>query len=122
MYSNPGSFDVSLTVSSGQGACLVDTIITVLPIDNTGLKMINQNEIEIFPNPNNGIFSIKVKGNINLNGSIYNHIGQKVKTFKELNRSNSRFEINMMNMNAGLYYLRLDNASEYAHKLIISRN
>ena len=122
LYSNPGSFDVLLTVSSGQSTCLVDTVITVLPIDNTGLTMINQNEIEVFPNPNNGIFSIKVKGNLNLSGSIYNHIGQKVKTFKKLNQSNSKFEINMMNMNSGLYYIRLDNAPEYSYKLIISRN
>ena len=95
MYSNPGSFDVLLTVSSGQSTCLVDTVITVLPIDNTGLTMINQNEIEVFPNPNNGVFSIKVKGNLNLSGSIYNHIGQKVKTFKKLNQSNSKFETNI---------------------------
>ena len=101
---------------------LVDTVITVLPIDNTGLTMIKQNEIEVFPNPNNGVFSIKVKGNPNLSGSIYNHIGQKVKTFKKLNQSNSKFEINMMNMNSGLYYIRLDNAPEFSYKLIISRN
>ena len=83
---------------------------------------INQNEIEIFPNPNNGVFSIKVNGNKELSGNIYNHIGQKVKTFKDLNQSNSKFEINMTNMNAGLYYIRLDNAPEYSFKLIISRN
>ena len=83
LYSNPGSFDVLLTVSSGQSTLVVDTVITVLPIDNTGLTMINQNEIEVFPNPNNGVFSIKVRKPKDLVG-IYNHIGQKVKSFKKI--------------------------------------
>ena len=109
-------------MSSGQSTCLVDTVITVLPIDNTGLTMINQNEIKVFPNPNNGIFSINIKGNLKLSGSIYNHIGQKVKTLKKMNQSYSKFEINMSNMKAGLYYLRLDNAPDYSYKLIISKN
>ena len=84
--------------------------------------MIDKNEIKVFPNPNNGIFSIYTKGNIKLNGSIYNHIGQKVKTFKKMNQSNSKFEINMTNIRAGLYYIKLDNAPNYSYKLIISKN
>ena len=61
LFSNSGLFDVSLTVTSGQSSCIVDTVIKVIPIDNTGVANADLRGILIFPNPNNGIFSITSK-------------------------------------------------------------
>ena len=122
LYSNSGIYDVRLTVSSGQSNCVVDTIITVLSLNNTGISTIDYEEIKIFPNPNNGCFSVKIPSIKSLSGGIYNHLGHKVETFKSSDLRNNTFEFNFTEMKAGLYFIRLDNYPNFSHKIIISKN
>jgi PKD repeat protein len=122
LYSNSGIYDVRLTVSSGQSNCVVDTIITVLSLNNTGISTIDYEEIKIFPNPNNGCFSVKIPSIKSLSGGIYNHLGHKVEIFKSSDLRNNTFEFNFTEMKAGLYFIRLDNYPNFSHKIIISKN
>jgi lysyl endopeptidase len=122
LYSNAGIYDVRLTVSSGQSNCVVDTVITVLSLNNTSISTIDYEEIKIFPNPNNGCFSVKIPSIKSLSGGIYNHLGHKVETFKTSDLRNNIFEFNFTEMKAGLYFIRFDNYPNFSHKIIISKN
>ena len=122
LFSNSGLFDVRLTVSSGQSNCTVDTVIKVIPIDNTGILNSHFEEILIFPNPNNGVFTITSKNMSSLNGEIYNQLGQSVLKFENLKSSSGQFEFNLKNMKAGWYFLKLENHPEFFYKIIISNN
>ena len=122
LFSNSGLFDVSLTVTSGQSSCIVDTVIKVIPIDNTGVAKADLEGILIFPNPNNGMFSITSKSLSVLSGGIYNQLGQNVMKFENLKTNGGQFEFNLTHMEPGWYFLKLDNYPEFFHKIILSNN
>jgi hypothetical protein len=122
LFSNSGLFDVSLTVTSGQSSCIVDTVIKVIPIDNTGVAKADLEGILIFPNPNNGMFSITSKSLSVLSGGIYNQLGQNVMKFENLKTNGGQFDLNLTHMEPGWYFLKLDNYPEFFHKIILSNN
>ena len=122
LFSNSGLFDVRLTVTSGQSNCTVDTVIKVIPIDNTGILNSHFEEILIFPNPNNGVFTITSKNISSINGGIYNQLGQSVLKFENLKSSSGQFEFNLKTMKPGWYFLKLKNHPEFFYKIIISNN
>ena len=76
----------------------------------------------IFPNPNNGVFTITSKNMSSLNGEIYNQLGQSVLKFENLKSTSGQFEFNLKNMKAGWYFLKLENHPEFFYKIIISNN
>ena len=73
-------------MTSGQGVCTIDTIIVVS--SNTGINNYDHLLNIVFPNPNNGIFNLKLSSkdfNELGNGYIFNSIGEV--------SSRNRFEI-----------------------------
>ena len=64
----------------------------------------NTTEVTIYPNPNNGLFSITTSTITDkLEVSITNALGQIVKT--EMTQHTSQLQVNMSDMSKGIYYL-----------------
>ena len=67
-------------------------------------NIINTTEVTIYPNPNNGLFSITTSTITDkLEVSITNALGQIVKT--EMTQHASQLQVNMSDMSKGIYYL-----------------
>jgi hypothetical protein len=79
-----------------------DLAVQAPPLEDNTIRL------SVMPNPNNGIFQIALKGNIygNMNGRIYNAMGQLVFTKQFTKTTAEMYEsINKINLSNGLYYL-----------------
>lgn len=97
-----GQFDVQLIVSDG---CFSDTTIETVLISPLGLNKILKNEIEIYPNPTEGIINIKSESLIYMQYSILDYLGRVIIFNKPL-LSNS---INCSSLNNGFYFIKFEN-------------
>jgi len=68
----------------------------------------NGNSMSVYPNPSNGMFTLKSEGYILNSVSVYNQIGQLV-----YNRTSDQIEeeINLMNFETGVYTIRVNHES-----------
>ena len=101
-----------------------------LDIDNfivgnapTGIKTnaANAPTIAIFPNPNNGNFTVSLKNYQSSNQvevNIYNLIGQKVKTISSGNAVNKQINISALGLDKGMYMIEVKSGSEMANSKI----
>ncbi len=106
IYSSPGTYTVSLTASNGVcGDNILNQTVTLI---NTGLNnMGNTEDVELFPNPTDGIINLKftsVQKNISI--LIFNSLGQTV-----INDSYSTSDlINKIDLNSltnGIYTIQI---------------
>jgi Secretion system C-terminal sorting domain len=74
------------------------TVNACLGINET---LVGGSEITVFPNPNNGSFTLKIKEGMKL--SLFNSIGQLVKIISEDESSNT--EISVSNLDNGIYFV-----------------
>lgn len=86
------------------------------------LDDINENDISITPNPNNGIFNLRIdseiNGNVTLN--IYDINGQSVcKQELLINTNTFNLEINVPKVSKGIYILNLSNGNKEINKKLI---
>jgi hypothetical protein len=84
--------------------------------ETLGINSILENNLNIFPNPSNGIFTVKTSLN-NSTYKIYNLIGQHVKSGLINNGSNS---IDLRNSIDGVYFMTIqtENGEKTGYKLI----
>ena len=86
--------------------------------DTVSVKVIScgkNNNLHIFPNPGNGLFSLQtdfpVKGKTEV--MVFNTIGQKLKhTVYQSDEYNDTFALNLENFAAGVYHVRFKTAEE----------
>ena len=124
------------------GAGLGDHVLTYTYTDNNGCEnfaqaVINVNEcvginevvngvhVEIYPNPNKGIFTVKFNSgkSQDLNMRILNNIGVEVYSESGI-QSNGSFvrEINLSSLSEGIYFIYLNsNETNYMRKIIVSK-
>ena len=96
-----GNYAVEVT----QNTC-VDTSICV-NIANIGLQEMNSlNQIFIYPNPTNGVISIRFGNVQNVKLEVYSTLGQKIYFQDNINDSDYKF---LLNEPKGIYYIRLSN-------------
>ncbi|HFS67313.1 MAG TPA: T9SS type A sorting domain-containing protein [Flavobacteriia bacterium] len=93
-------------------------------IDNfviEGVAAINENElsntIHIYPNPSNGIYTIERKTNTSLSIGVYDITGKRV--YFNTNESNTKFTINLSNLENGVYFVNLKSDKDSVTKKII---
>jgi len=118
IFNTAGNFNVELTVISGQGVCTIDTIIIVS--SNTGINNYEHSLDLVFPNPNNGIFNLKLssKDFNNLGtGYIFNSIGEVIEEIDL--KSSENMVINFKENSPGIYYLKFEKRPFISHKIII---
>ena len=76
----------------------------------------NENNIKLFPNPTNGIFTISNTSEIN-KIEIYNTIGNLIISENEIN--NNQTTVDLENQKAGMYFIKIFSENSYiARKLI----
>ena len=118
VFNTAGNFNVELTVTSGQGVCSIDTIIIVS--SNTGIHNYKYLLDMVFPNPNNGIFNLKLSSkdfNELGTGYIFNSFG---KVMREIDlKSAENTLINLQENSPGIYYLKFEKKPFISHKIII---
>ena len=115
IFDSSGIYLVSLLVTNNFGkTCTSSLEINV--INTTDVKPILENEIKVFPNPNNGRFKIEFKDyTAHRQGFyIYNQLGKIIKSFKHIEGNSFYFE----NFNPGIYYVKSQN-SHTVNKIII---
>ncbi len=94
------------TVTGSNGTCNGNNSITLTVSPCTGIENLATDEtISIYPNPNNGVFTISTATSIeSLNITIINTLGQTVKT--ETIKNSNQTTIDMSMMSKGVYYLK----------------
>lgn len=123
-YPSEGLYDVSLTVSDGTDSHTVtfEDYITVNIC--TAIKDVNIEKISIYPNPNNGIFTVKLNEDFgeNVTMKVLSPMGSTVFESKGSN-ANSGFttELDLSNLNKGLYFLVIENYQGNTVQRIIIR-
>ena len=120
-----GIMNYSVTVTSQNGC--VESFKGKLDFENcSGISELN-NELgfNIYPNPNDGKFTLKISNqytiNRNMNLNIFALLGQTVYS-ESLEMSNKEFykRINLSNLSKGLYFIRIsDSKNDFTGKIVI---
>ena len=107
--------DSGNTIISGGEFSSVDTS-TFRVGETLGINSVFENDLNIFPNPSNGVFNIKTSLN-NSTYKIYNLIGQQVKSGLIKNGANL---IDLRNSIDGVYFMTIqtENGEKIGYKLI----
>jgi hypothetical protein len=115
--------------NSGQACNCADSItkdsVTVNVKTCAGINKLNSSSFfDVFPNPNNGVFTFmyKMENASNCNALIYNQIGMKVAEYLLISPVGS-MQINYPNLSQGLYIYKVYSGSEILKigKIIIIR-
>ncbi|NVO04034.1 MAG: C10 family peptidase [Bacteroidetes bacterium] len=111
-----GSFNVSAT----DGGIYKWNNTSTTVIDNKPKTSFN-----VFPNPNNGMFTVELNGDNseNLNLSVYNIVGKEVYSIKNIAASNQFSKrINLEGLSNGIYFIKLEsNSNSYSQKIILQK-
>ena len=124
IYETEGVYDVSLTVSDGVDSHTVtfEDYITVNIC--TSIKEINIEKISIYPNPNSGIFTVKLNEDFGENVTIKLLNSMSSVVFERKNTDvNSGFttDLDLSNLNKGLYFLVIESYQGNTVQRIIIR-
>lgn len=105
VVANPTTTTV-YTITGSNGTCNSNNSITLTVSACTGIdNLVNSEVISIYPNPNNGVFTISASAAIeSLNITVMNALGQTVKT--ETIKNSNQTTIDMSMMSKGIYYLK----------------
>jgi len=122
MYASAGSYDVTLTVSDGTDThtFTIENYITVNVC--SGVNLQEATEINIYPNPNNGIFTIELSRifNENVTVKVINSLGSVMyHTYNIATESGNKLDIDLGGLNKGLYFLVIENEHERTVERIV---
>ncbi len=112
LYATVGSYDVTLTVSDGidSHSITMENYITVDVCSD--IKNNNFDKFSVYPNPNNGIFTVEF-GNVledNVTIKVLNTLGNEVYKAENISVSGDfKQSIDLSNLNKGLYFLEIEN-------------
>jgi subtilisin family serine protease len=125
VYSGPGVVGSTFTTQTGAGTytatysytnsttgCANSTIKTVTVNVCTGINVMNLSDgsLLVYPNPNNGIFTIQANFEETFDVTIYNNIGQMVKQGTDLKGNN---EIDLSGFAKGIYSIVVNTNGNY---------
>jgi len=118
VYSADGIYTACLSISSIYGC--VDTACAQINIQTISLKQLNNvNEVSVFPNPAHDKLSVEFAAEINVaKVSMVNMIGEQVLT-QSLNSKANVIELNLSSIEAGVYYLLIENGTERIVRKVI---
>jgi hypothetical protein len=103
-------------VGTDQGVFIDDLNLSGTPLA-TGINEESNNLslLKIYPNPNNGVFSVSNTYDIVL--TITNEIGQKIRTISLTSKNNHKIEIS--DLSEGIYFITGNNGKEFVKEKII---
>jgi hypothetical protein len=99
------TFKVAPYFTGQTGTYLLDVPITRVPPGTASLNELDQDDIAIFPNPANGIVSIKSDKLFDAPLELYTVLGEKIQTYN-IERNSKTHQINVTGISAGIYYLK----------------
>lgn len=81
----------------------------------------NESSLSVYPNPNNGYFTVAVELDQATNAEItvFSYLGQKVYQLKTGNFSNSTYELDLSSQPEGVYFIHLSTPSKTEVKTIV---
>ena len=98
----PSSTTTYAVLGTDANNCYNTAVITINVITTAGInETVNNNQLSVYPNPNNGVFTIQSTSEGNY--SIMNELGQTIQSFK-LNTANT-YTTNIENLSSGIYFI-----------------
>jgi len=111
-YSTSGNFTVCLLVTASNA--LTDSVCHTLRVDNVGISEKQANDLQVYPNPSNGMFVIEGKDIKQL--SIYNLEGVCVYQMSSI--LSGRKNIDLQHLPSGVYLMKAGRENSVVQKII----
>ena len=95
-----------------------------LPIGIGVENITSDNLMNVYPNPNNGNFTIRLNlpSTENVSLEVYNMVGSKVMEVANGSLSNESFEVNMPESEGGVYFVRMTvNGTVINKKIVLTK-
>ncbi len=119
-YPTPGNYDVTLEINDGTNSAVLNKENFIIVHNCTGVEMVSDASIGIYPNPNNGIFHLDIQGMEIANIKIYNSIGRVVYTENNSLIDNSMKSIDLSQQAEGIYMIVVeDDNTRIIEKIIV---
>jgi hypothetical protein len=105
-----------VSYNGGQDCAWIDNIKLPPVSVIVNVESIEEKNIEVYPNPNNGVFNISL-GDLNSDVTIYNAMGQIVYQMSDLT---NEIEINLGDISPSLYFINIKNTEiDYTEKIVV---
>ena len=112
-YTANGTYTVTLTAT---GPCGTNTSTTTVNIAATGIDTYEMDALSVYPNPSNGLFTVKMNATAKTVVEVYNVIGKLVYA-TQLN--NNTATVDLSNQSAGVYSMKVISENNTAVKQIV---
>lgn len=112
-----GNLMISVEVTNATG-CSSNDEVEVNFKDCTGIDELAGLDIQIAPNPNNGLFKLKLSNLVQSDISILNTLGEVV-LFIPTNEIQQQMNINLSHLSDGIYFIRLSNNKSFINKRFV---
>lgn len=104
-YSAPGTYMVTLEVSSSCGKKEYYTYVTI--VQSVDEQELSKNNVKLYPNPTQSMITIETVGNVQMNGlTVVNNLGQEVLSQK-MDQSD-KVVLDVTRLPSGVYHVRIE--------------
>jgi hypothetical protein len=117
-YETPGTYSVTLEVGDGVQTATITKDDYIIVHNCTGLNEISAN-VNIYPNPNTGVFFMDLQGMETADIKIYNAVGTLVYEESDYANDNSMKRIDLSHEAEGVYMLIIENDDQRMIEKII---
>lgn len=123
-FNYPGIYEVCYQAIDGSGNTSAITCRTVKISDEsaaTGLSDVNMDDlVQVYPNPNNGNFTIQIDAVLNANTSVtvVNAQGQTVRVIENAQFVGGELQVNLNGTAPGVYFVRVKTGDQLVNKKI----
>lgn len=115
VYANPGTYNVSLTISDGTNENTLTKEAYIVVHNCTGLGDVQAFTLEVYPNPNNGQFTLKVNQSAKV--EIISAVGHTVYTNEFIGKET----IDLVEQAEGVYFIKVETETESTVEKIVVR-
>jgi len=120
-YATAGEYDVALTVGDGETEATT-TLYNFMTVHNcTGVEAVESAGVNLYPNPNNGVFVVDIQGMGNASVTILNSIGSVVYYENAIATENRKMNIDLSQQAEGIYFVKVQNDKETIIEKIVLR-
>ncbi|MBN8696531.1 MAG: PKD domain-containing protein [Bacteroidetes bacterium] len=112
-YGASGNYTVTLTAT---GPCGTNTSTTTVNIAATGINTYEMDALSVYPNPSNGLFTVKMNATAKTVVEIYNVIGEVVYSTQ---LTNNTAVVDLSNNAAGVYTMKVISGNSTSVKQIV---